>query len=140
MRFVLDYTVSMRWLLRDGVLEDQTYAERVLTSLFTNEAWVPSSWWIDMTNVISKSEQNNLISQVESEHFLRLMGPLPINERLIPGPQLLRTTLDLTRQNGLSTERAVYLGLAMLENVPLASSDTQLCGIANQLGIERYNS
>jgi predicted nucleic acid-binding protein len=138
MRFVLDYSLSVRWLRRNGSALDQTYAEQVLSGLIKNEAWVPSLWWIDMANVISRSEQHKLISQVESEQFMRLLEPLPISERFMPGPQLLRKALDLTRQYGLSTDRAVYLALAILENVPLGTLDDKVRQVAQQCGVQAY--
>jgi predicted nucleic acid-binding protein len=140
MKFVLDYTVSMRWLMRDGSAGDQQLADRVLANLVKNEAWVPSLWWTDMTSVISKAEKNNLISQSESTQFLRLLEPLPISERLIPGSQLLQNTLELSRRYGLNANRAAYIVLAMTESLPLATVDETLRKAALRSGVLTYPS
>lgn len=99
-------------------------------SLFAHEALVLPLWWIDTANVFSKLERNNLISQAGSEQFLHLLKPLPISERLTPGLPVLRKTLDFARRYG-GADHTVYLALAMLESMPLASSDDQLYGAAS---------
>ena len=42
MQFVLDASVSMRWLLADGVTKNQRYAEDVLASMSQASAAVPN--------------------------------------------------------------------------------------------------
>lgn len=126
----------MRWLLRSGDLDDQKYADQVLASLIRDGAWVPPMWWAEMANVIYGAEQRGLLSQAEAEQFLQLLAPLPIVERLMPGPQLLTKTLVLTRQFGLHADRAGYLALALQEGVPLGTLDATLRKAAHQCGVQ----
>lgn len=135
MRFVLDFSVSMRWLLRSADTDEQKYADQVLASLIKDEAWVPRLWWAEMAKMISGAEQQGLLSQVESEQFLQLLMPLPIVERLMPSPQVFRETLALTRQYGLHADRAGYIALALQEGVPLATTNENSRKAAHQCGI-----
>jgi predicted nucleic acid-binding protein len=137
-KFVLDSSVSLRWLLRDADLNDQSYANQVLENLLKDEAYVPSIWWGDITNAIYRSEKSDLLSQTEGEQFFRLLENLPINEHPLPGAQLLRKALDLARQHALSVARAEYLALSILESVPLATVDEELCKLAQLIGVQVY--
>lgn len=56
MRFVLDNSVVMRWLLQDGSDERLAYASHVLERLAQgdDEAVVPGIWALEVANVLVK--------------------------------------------------------------------------------------
>ena len=59
MDFVLDNSVSMRWLLESEKSSDQKYAETVLNSLVEANALVPNLWHLEAT-----ARQNGPIARI----------------------------------------------------------------------------
>jgi hypothetical protein len=57
MRFVLDASVTLSWLLRDTAPRDQAYPLAVLNSLRDPDtvAMVPTTWRLEVANVIARS-------------------------------------------------------------------------------------
>lgn len=51
-KYVLDTSVSMRWLLASQQMEDQKYAEDILFSLSNAKALVPQLWYLGVTIVL----------------------------------------------------------------------------------------
>ena len=77
MRFVLDNSVVMRWLLQDGTRERLAYAAKVLALLAdeTNEALVPGIWPLEVANVVVKAQAKGLVSEARATAFaLPLIG------------------------------------------------------------------
>ena len=58
MRFVLDASVTLSWLLRDASARDEPYAFAVLQSLRTDgtTASAPVTWGLEIVNVIARCE------------------------------------------------------------------------------------
>ena len=58
MRLVLDNSVVMRWLLKDGSAEHLAYADKVLGLLMQDDAQalVPGVWPLEVANVIVKAQ------------------------------------------------------------------------------------
>ena len=135
MHFVLDNSVAMRWLLRDGSHDNQRYAEQVLAALATEVAVVPALWWLELANVIARSERRRLVQQAQSEQFLQLLAAQAIQERTMPSKLLLHKTLALARQHAVSSYDAAYLVLAMQLQLPLATLDAELRQAARQVGV-----
>jgi hypothetical protein len=55
--FVLDNSVTMRWLLAAEKRADQVYAESVLSSLAQAQALVPDLWHLEVCNVSLGAER-----------------------------------------------------------------------------------
>ena len=72
MRFVLDNSVTMRWLFGDGSAADLPYAGHVLAVLEGegNAAMVPGIWALEVGNVIVRAEARALVSEARSAEFL----------------------------------------------------------------------
>ena len=68
--FVLDNSVSMRWLLESEKESDQRYAEVVLKSLVDADARVPNLWHLEATNVLLGAEKRSEVSAGEIERFM----------------------------------------------------------------------
>ena len=73
MKFVLDNSVTMRWLFEDGSAKDLVYAARVLDVLKVSTAIVPSTWGLEVVNVIARSESKGLVTTEQSEGFFKLL-------------------------------------------------------------------
>lgn len=128
MRFVLDNSVTMRWLFGDGSAGDLDYAARILDLLEEpdTEACAPSLWPLEVANVIARAEDNGLLAEARSSEFIGLLHEMAIQIDDGTARHALEDTLSLARRFGLSAYDASYLELALREGLPLATLDTDL--------------
>jgi predicted nucleic acid-binding protein len=136
--FVLDTSVSMRWLLASEKPSDQHYAEATLKSLLETEAMVPNLWHLEACHVLLGAEKRGEVSAGEVEGFVSQLENLPILVDPFTAHQSFSRTMALSRIYTLSSYDAAYLELAMREGLPLATLDKQLIKAARKAGVERY--
>mgnify|MGYP000344903169 FL=1 len=132
MLFVLDNSVSMRWLFKDGTEADLLYAEQVLEALKEGSAIVPGVWWLEVSNVIVRAEAQQLLPETQSRKFLDTLRKIPITVDSSPVEQLWEQTLHLARKFHVSAYDAAYLELAIRQNIVLATLDADLARAARQ--------
>ena len=131
--FVLDCSMTMAWLFED---EQTEYSEKVLDSLNTNKAIVPTLWIYEVLNVLLVAERKKRITHTQSILFLETLKHLPIeieDQLLLPKCESL---LSSARDYHLSAYDAAYLDLAMHKGYPLASLDKQLLNAASEAGVK----
>lgn len=128
MRFVLDNSVVMRWLFRDGAPDAVAYADRILDRLCEEDslAYVPCVWALEVGNVIARAEAKGLLQEARSAEFLGVLRDMAIEADPRSTQQALGDTLQLARRYKLSTYDAAYLELALREGLPLATNDEAL--------------
>lgn len=128
MAFVLDNSVVMRWLFRDGTTEALEYADRILDRLAdaSCQALVPCVWALEVGNVIARAEAKGLLQEARSAEFLGILNDMAIELDSRSAAQALGDTLQLARRYQLSTYDAAYLELALREGLPLATDDEAL--------------
>ena len=99
MKFVLDASVALSWLLEDAG-PGQEYAVAVFDTLtrVDTEAHVPVTWDLELANVIAKCEARGNLLEGRSQAFLAGILAAPI----IPDPatydRSLHETPDLARR------------------------------------------
>ena len=138
MRFVLDNSVTMRWLFRDGSVADLDYAERVLDKLIAGIAVVPNIWQLEVANVIVRAEAKAGLLESRSRVFLEMLGQMQIVVDDSSAKQTWETILPLARQFKLSSYDAAYLELAIREDLSLASLDSNLIRALKQAKVKRF--
>ncbi len=128
MRFVLDNSVTMRWLFRDGATDNLAYASRVLEGMEKQrmEALVPSLWGLEVANVIVRGEAKGLLTEARSTEFVGLLRQMAITSDATPLMTVFGDILQLARRHGLSSYDAAYLELSLRVGVPLATLDDAL--------------
>jgi predicted nucleic acid-binding protein len=128
MRFVIDNSVTMRWLFGDGSEADRRYAEKTLAYLQEEDgrAIAPVVWPLEVGNVIVRAEARGLLPEARSAAFLALLGDMAIEVDGRSRESAFGDTLQLARRYGLSTYDASYLELALREGLPLATNDAAL--------------
>lgn len=136
MRFVLDNSVAMCWLLNDGSEERLAYASRVLELLTqdTGEALVPGIWSLEVANVLVKAQARGLVSEARASVFIGLLAEMSITLDASTAARALGDTLQLARRFKLSSYDAAYLELALREGLPLATLDADLQSAMVQVG------
>jgi len=108
-RFVVDNSIVMAWCFEDG---GNSYAETVLESLESAEAFVPAIWPLDLGKVLLVAERKKRLSQASVVRFLELMGGLPITVEQETPERMLKEIFSLAREHGLSPYDTSYLDLA----------------------------
>ena len=136
MRFVLDNSVVMRWLLKDGSDERLAYAAKVLELLTqdTGEAVVPNIWPLEVANVLVKAQARGLVSEARATAFAGLLAEMAITVDPSTASRALGDTLQLARRFKLSSYDAAYLELALREGLPLATLNADLQSALVQVG------
>ena len=134
-RFVVDTSVVMAWCFED---EGNGYAETVLESLESAEAFAPAIWPLEVGNALLAAERKKRFGQAASARFLSLLGALPITGEQEPPERMFKEILSLAHTHGLSTYDASYLDLAMRLDLPLATLDAALANAAKKSGVQMY--
>ena len=136
MRFVLDNSVVMRWLLKDGGAEGLAYADKVLGLLMQDDAQavVPGVWPLEVANVLVKAQAKGLLSEARATAFIGLLDDMGISVDTRSAERALKDTLQLARRFKLSSYDASYLELALREGLPLATLDADLHSAMLQTG------
>jgi predicted nucleic acid-binding protein len=137
MRFVLDNSVVMRWLLQEGSGDRLTYAAKVLDILTQegSEALVPGIWALEVANVMLKAQAKSLVSEARGAAFVGLLQDMAIIADPHTADHALSDTLQLARRFKLSSYDASYLELAMREGLALATLDDDLRRAMLQTGV-----
>lgn len=140
MRFVLDASVTLSWLLRDTAARDEGYPLAVLIAMRDNSttAAVPMTWGLEVANVIARSEAKDLVTAAQSGSFIALLEGIPIDVDAETFTHVLSDTLQLSRRYRLSSYDASYLELALRSGAPIATLDDDLRGAAAKAGVKIF--
>ena len=139
MSFVLDNSVTMRWFFGDGKPSELAYAGKVLDAMKTASALVPTTWGLEVANVIAKAEAKALVTEARSGAFLGMLEGVDIEVGAATFAHALSDTLQLARRYKLSTYDAAYLELALRLGLPLATLDEDLQKAAKKAGVKRFS-
>ncbi len=128
MRFILENSVVMRWLLNDGSRDRIAYSDSILALLAQGdtEAVVPNIWPLEVASVILKAESSRTVDEARSTAFVGLLDTLSISVDDSTATRALSDSLQLARRYRLSSYDASYLELALREGLPLATLDADL--------------
>ena len=137
MRFVLDNSVTMRWLFADGSSADRAYASHVLTLLEAEgtAAVVPGLWALEVSNVILRSEARGLLTEARNSAFLTTLQEMAVEVDSETAARALSDTLQLARRFKLSSYDASYLELALRKGLAIATLDADLRRAASQASV-----
>lgn len=138
MSFVLDASVAMRWFFGDGKPSELAYAAKVLDALKTDDAVVPVTWGLEVSNVITRSEAKGFVTEARSGAFLEMLDGVSIEADASTFAHAMSDTLQLARRYKLSAYDASYLELALRRGVPLATLDKDLQKALTKAGVRRF--
>src|SRR4051794_25937509 len=130
MPIVIDASITMAWCFED---EATDVADAVLDQLKHDEAIVPSSWRLEVANVLLVAERRRRITEAQAVRFLELLSQLPV--RIDPAPVDVATILAAGRRHDLSASDAGYLTLAERIAAPLATLDEKLLAACRVAGV-----
>jgi predicted nucleic acid-binding protein len=120
MAFVLDASITACWAFRD---EDHPDATAALHRMRDEEALVPPLWWFEVRNILVVNERRGRIPESDTASFLGYLSRLRVRIDQLPDENAV---LRLARAHRLSFYDAAYLELALREQLPLATLNTDL--------------
>ncbi|WP_339057044.1 type II toxin-antitoxin system VapC family toxin [Candidatus Regiella endosymbiont of Tuberolachnus salignus] len=138
MCFILDNSVTMRWLFGDGSPNDKMYAEHVLTSITDGNVLVPSVWCLEVANVIARAENKYGLTEARSSEFIHTLQKMHIKVDPATCLYAMGNTLQLARNYNLSAYDASYLELSLREGWPIATLDEALQKAAKKAGAKLF--
>lgn len=138
MSFILDNSVTMRWFFGDGKPQELAYAGKVLDAMKQQNALVPITWGLEVSNVIARAEAKGLVTEARSEMFLEMLKNVDIDVDSATFAHALSDTLQLARRYKLSAYDASYLELALRSGLSLATLDEDLQKAAKKAGVKKF--
>ena len=138
MKFVLDASVALLWLVPQTNPDGVPYASSVLAALKSASAIVPSLWSVEVANVTAKVEAKGLVAEAQSQFFVSQLERLDISTDPDTSTHALGETLNLARRYKLSAYDATYLELALRMGLPLATLDADLAKAAKKAGVPAF--
>jgi predicted nucleic acid-binding protein len=132
---VLDCSIVMAWYFAD---ERSDYADAVARQLPDWSAYVPSSWPLEVANVLIMGERRGRSTQAQAAKLIESLAALPITIDDETNLHAWHTTVNLARAQTLTAYDAAYLELAMRRGLPLASLDAKLNAASKAVGVALY--
>ena len=133
--FVLDASVTIRWVLRDGSAADRAYADQVLDAFGVASAWVPALWYTETIHVLRCAEDDGKFGESVLTGFLYRLGQLAIDVDTAAPSGIQLAVAAISREFKLSGYDAQYLELARRRSVPIATLDRDLRKAARKAGV-----
>jgi predicted nucleic acid-binding protein len=134
-RFVLDASVALAWFLDRPTAQ---YADHVRQLLLRgNRAVVPALWQLEIANGFVVAERRGLLMPSDTTEALQKLDV--VVAQAIESSQdaaSMRSVLRTAREFRLTAYDAVYLEMALRQNLPLATLDRQLLAAASKAGVE----
>jgi predicted nucleic acid-binding protein len=133
-RFVLDASVALAWVV-DPIPDPYAAGVRQRANA-GDRATVPAFWQLEISNVLAVVQRRGLLSAKEIDEGLKYYEGFLVRHADIVASvprmrELLRKALDL----GLTSYDAMYIDLALNENLPLATLNKGLRSAAVKAGV-----
>ena len=131
--FVLDASITTSWLLED---EQDPRSLSALESVERSGATAPQHWRFEVANSLLLAERRGRLRPGRARLRLHSLRDLPIDIDESPD---FDTTFALAFEHGLTYYDALYLELAIRQQLPLATLDNDLQSAAGARGVEVHS-
>jgi predicted nucleic acid-binding protein len=120
MPFVVDASIAAAWFLPD---ERNEAADRVMSELARSPGCTPSLFWFEIRHLFLMAERRGRLAPTEAAMSMAQLRSFPISDEGSGNDSLI---LALASRHRLSGYDASYLGLAVAEQLALATLDKRL--------------
>lgn len=131
--FVLDCSLTMAWCFLD---EATPTTKKLLESMGGASAVVPAWWYLELTNALAMAERKGRIAAAQVAGFAALIESLSIEVDVSAHQRAFSHLLPLCRMHQLTSYDAMYLDLALVRQLPLATLDESLRRAAKKAGVK----
>jgi len=134
MRFVLDASVGLAWVVDAN---PDPYAAGVQRRVNAGDrATVPAFWQLEISNVLAVVQRRGQLNAKEIDEGLKYYeGFLARHTDIVTAVPSMRELLRKALELGLTSYDAMYIDLALTENLPLATLDKGLRTAAVKTGV-----
>lgn len=132
-RFVLDASVALSWLIDHPTSSYATYVKRLL--LRGSEAIASPLWELEVANGLVKAERRGMLTSSDSITLLQNLEVVLRSIEITSRNASTKYIFSIARTFELSAYDAVYLDLAREEHLPIATLDRDLAAAAKRTGI-----
>jgi|HubBroStandDraft_6_1064221.scaffolds.fasta_scaffold193741_3 predicted nucleic acid-binding protein len=134
MRFVLDASVGLAWVVDAN---PDPYAAGVQRRVNSGDrATVPAFWQLEISNVLAVVQRRGQLNAKEIDEGLKYYeGFLARHTDIVTVVPSMRELLRKALELGLTSYDAMYIDLALTENLPLATLDKGLRAAAVKAGV-----
>ena len=136
MRFVLDASVALSWLIDKPVAPYATWVRQQVRG--DNRAVVPLLWQSEVANGFVVAERRGLLGPSDTAQILQNFDAIARSIDIRHESFSIRRTIATARESGLTAYDAIYLDLARDQQLPLATLDRQLAAAAKKAGIPLF--
>lgn len=130
--FVVDSSVALAWCFAD---EATVETQNLLNRMAGETAAVPSWWFVEITNVLALAEKKKRITPVQVAEYITLIEGFDLEVDDQAAGRAFDHLLSLCRAHGLTAYDAIYLDLALRQELPLATLDEPLRKAAKAAGV-----
>jgi predicted nucleic acid-binding protein len=133
--FVLDASIALAWFLDRPTPQ---YADHIKQLLVRgNRAVVPALWKLEIANGFISAERRGTLAASDTNEALQSLD-IVIAHAIDNSPDSvsMRGILRAAREFQLTAYDAVYLDIALRQELPLATLDRQLLSAASKAGVE----
>ena len=135
-RLVLDNSVSAAWCFSD---ESNSYTEGVFQAVAKDGGAVaPALWPVEVANALVVAERKKRITAAQRQAFLKNLAGLDIEIQPMITDQVFDQGISLATTYRLSVYDATYLGIAIRQNLPIATQDEDLIRAAKDVGVSLF--
>ena len=131
--FVLDSSVALAWCFPEEATPE---TRELLDRMSAESAAVPAWWFIELTNVLYLAEKKKRITPAKVAQFIALIEAFDLAIHADGSARAFAHILPLCRAHALTSYDALYLDLALTEQLPLAALDEPLRKAAAKLGVK----
>jgi predicted nucleic acid-binding protein len=136
MRWVTDASFAVALFLPD---ETSPAARRFFAGLKpSDEVWVPSLWWYEITNVLIIAERHKRVAPADAAKIFSLYARFNIETDILYGTKYSGRLYESAKTCHLTAYDSAYLELAMRKDAVLATIDKQLVKAANLSGVNLF--
>jgi predicted nucleic acid-binding protein len=136
MRWVTDAAFTAALFLPD---EASPAAKRFFAGLKpSDEIWVPSLWWYEITNVLIIAERRKRVTPADTVKIFSLYSQFNFETDTLSGIKYSSRMYEIAKTCHLTAYDAAYLELAMRKDAALATLDKQLVLAANLSGVNLF--
>jgi predicted nucleic acid-binding protein len=101
-------------------------------------AVAPALWPIELANALVVAERRERVTAAQREAFLENLASMDIEIQTLTTDQIFQDGIWLATAHRLSVYDATYLGLAIRQQLPIATQDKELIRAANAVGVSLF--
>lgn len=138
MSLVLDASAALSWIFQRTDASESKRSAELLGELLVQPAWVPSLWYIEVSNALLTAERRGVVNEAQIVDFLQRLSNLPIYVDDCDTSSRQEAIIALGRQLQLTAYDATYLDLSLRKNARLATFDRKLALSTQKIGGKTY--